>query len=108
MTTINEHQSVVIQHLLKEVADLHDRVTVLEAGFFNLAADKLPEVIQIRDIGREQAKAEIAELFEQNTEETLYYSDIQDRLGLDLEMIVEICQELLDEEVIRINANHTV
>ena len=56
MTTIAEHQSAVIQHLLKEVADLQDRVMVLEAGFFNMALDKLPEIIEIREIGREQAK----------------------------------------------------
>ena len=107
MTTINEHQSVVIQHLLKEVADLQDRVMVLEAGFLNLSADYMPEIIEIREVSREQAKAEIVELFGES-EEALYYSDIQKRLGIDLEMVVEICKELIDEGVIGVGANDVV
>lgn len=107
MTTIAEHQSVVIQHLLKEVADLQDRVMVLEAGFFQLSADNSPEIIEIREVGREQAKAEIVELFDQ-TETPLYYSDIMRRLGVELELVVEICQELLDEGVIGLDAYNAV
>lgn len=101
MTTIAEHQSEVIKHLLKEVADLRERVMVLEAGFFNVAADKLPEIIEIREIGREQAKAEIVDLFA--TGETLYYSDIADRLLLDYEMVIEICRELESEGAIGVD-----
>ena len=107
MTTIAEHQSVVIQHLLKEVADLQDRVMVLEAGFSNLTADNLPEVIELREIGREQAKAEIVELFDQTTE-PLYYSDIEEKLRIDVELVVEICHELLEEGVIGLDAYNAV
>lgn len=107
MTTIAEHQSVVIQHLLKEVADLQDRVMVLEAGFLNLSADYMPEIIEIREVSREQAKAEIVELFDQ-TETPLYYSDIMTRVGVELETVVEICQELLDEGVIGLDAYNAV
>lgn len=107
MTTINEHQGVVIQHLLKEVADLQDRVMVLEAGFLNLSADYMPEIIEIREVSREQAKAEIVELFDQ-TETPLYYSDIMQRVGVELETVVEICQELLDEGVIGLDAYNAV
>ena len=107
MTTIAEHQGVVIQHLLKEVADLQDRVMVLEAGFLNLSADYMPEIIEIREVSREQAKAEIVELFGES-DEALYYSDIQERLGIDLEMVVEICKELIDEGVIGVGANDVV
>ena len=74
---------------------------VLEAGFFNVAADKLPEIIEIREIGREQAKAEIVDLFA--TGETLYYSDIADRLLLDYEMVIEICRELESEGAIGVD-----
>ena len=105
MTTIAEHQSVVIQHLLKEVADLQERVMVLEAGFFNIAADKLPEIIEIREIGREQAKAEITELFDQSEGPFGYYSDIEAQLGIELELVVEICKELIDEGAIGLDDN---
>ena len=103
VTTIAEHQSVVIQHLLKEVADLQDRVMVLEAGFFDLAAGKLPEIIELREVSKEQAKAEIIELFEQ-TDGPWYYSDIEDRLRIDVELVMEICHELREEGVIVLDA----
>ena len=74
---------------------------VLEAGFFNMALDKLPEIIEIREIGREQAKSEIVDLF--STGETLYYSDIADRLSLDYDMVVEICRELESEGAIGVD-----
>jgi len=58
------------------------------------------EVISIREISREQAKAEIAELFEKS--ETLYFSDIAEELRLDLELVVELCAELQKEGKIKL------
>ena len=54
------------------------------------------EAIIFRDISREQAKAEIEELF-RNTTDSLYYSDIMEQLGIDLELVVSVCNKLLDE-----------
>jgi regulator of replication initiation timing len=71
-------------------ADLEKRMSVLES--------KLPEeenVIVLREISRDEAKAEIAKLFSQG--ETLYYSDIAMKLRLDLELVVDICNELMTE-----------
>ena len=53
------------------------------------------EVIVLRTISRKQAKREIKELFQSG--ETLYYSDIAERLRIDLPLVVEICQELGSE-----------
>lgn len=52
-------------------------------------------VIVLREITREAAKEEIASLFSEGR--TLYYSDIAMKLQLDLELVVDICNELMSE-----------
>lgn len=56
------------------------------------------KVIVLREISREQAKQEIRSLFEGG--EVLDYEDIVERLRLDLEDVVALCQELMDEGAI--------
>ncbi|MFH1651116.1 MAG: hypothetical protein ABID87_03290, partial [Chloroflexota bacterium] len=59
--------------------------------------------IMIRDITREEATKEIRQLFKSGR--TLYYSDIANELSLDLEMVVNICQELQEKKEIGIDEN---
>jgi len=59
------------------------------------------KTIILREIPKEQARHEISQLFA--TGRTLYYSDIAKELKLDLELVVNICDELLDEGEININ-----
>lgn len=66
----------------------------------NLPAEK---TVVLREISREEAKREIERLFA-STDEVLYYSDIAERLGLELRVVVEICKELIKEGEIRIDA----
>ena len=63
----------------------------------NILERKLPgeNVIVLREITRDAAKAEIASLFSEGR--TLYYSDIATELQLDLELVVDICNELMSE-----------
>ena len=107
MTLIAEHQDAVIKGLLNEVAELRERVEFLESQFARIPENILYEVIEIREVSREQAKAEITELFG-TTEVPLYYSDIMERLGIELELVVELCQELIDEGVIGLDADDTI
>ena len=107
MTLIVEHQNAVIQHLLDEVASLRERVTFLESELSRITENYVPEIIELREVSREQAKAEITELFG-TTEGPLYFSDIEAQLGIELELVVEICQELIDEGVVGLDANNTV
>ena len=65
--------------------------------------DNGEKVIVIRDITREEATKEIRELF--SSGRTLYYSDIVQELGIDLEMVVDICNELQKDEEIAVDAN---
>ena len=104
MTLIAEHQNAVIQHLLGEVASLRERVTFLEAELARIIESSALEVIELREVGREQAKAEIIDLFG-STEGPLYFSDIEAQLGIELELVVEICKELIDEGAIGLDDN---
>ena len=85
MTLISEHPETRIKELEAQVAALQEQLALYEASS--------PErVILLRTISEEEAKAEIIGLFA--TGETLYYSDISERLRIDLPVVVEICREL--------------
>ena len=107
MTLIAEHQNAVIQHLLSEVASLRERVEFMESQFARIPENILYEVIEIREVGKEEAKAEIMALFDAS-KGPLYYSEIMEQLGIELELVVEICQELIDEGVIGLDAHDAV
>ena len=107
MTLIAEHQDGVIKDLLSEITELRERLEFLESQFARIPENLLYGVIEIREVGREEAKAEITALFE-TSEGPLYYSDIMERLGIELELVVDICKELIDEGAIGLDANNTV
>ena len=82
---------------------LRERIRAVEERLANIEA-ALPKerVIILRDISKEEAKQEIRTLF--STGQTLYYSDIAEELRLDLEMVVDICNELQESGEISIDA----
>jgi len=91
-TIIRENAELRLENrkLATIAAKLDKRMNILES--------KLPgeeNVVVLREITREEAKAEIANLFSEG--QTLYYSDIATKLRLDLELVVDICNELMSE-----------
>ena len=76
-------------------AELEDRIAELESR--NLDGEEL--VIVIRDVPREQAKNEIKQLL-LSSPTSLDCGEILEKLGLDLELIVEVCDELIAEGII--------
>ena len=94
--TIHEMQTN-IEELERRVAELEETVQHL---------DYEEEVIELRSLTREQAKEEILDIFQ--SEDTLFYSDIAKRLGIDLQLVVEICQELEEEGDIEVDADYSV
>ncbi len=82
--------------LLEELKQTKQRLAELE--------DRISreEVIVLRDITREEAEQEIQQLFKSGR--TLYYSDIARELKLDLELVVEICNELQESGVVEEDA----
>ncbi len=74
-----------------DIEDLEGRIAELEMQVESLL-NAAGRAIVIRTVERDQAKREIRDLFESG--ETLYYSDIVRRLGLDISLVVELCKEL--------------
>jgi hypothetical protein len=72
--------------MLDRIGSLEERVARIEAS---LPGEK---TIVLSEISKEEAKKEIRRLFSEG--KTLYYSDIAERLRLDLRLVVEICDEL--------------
>jgi hypothetical protein len=65
--------------------------------------EKGEKVIVLKEITREDAKEEIRKLFASGR--TLYYSDIVEELDVDLELVVDICNELRKDKEIRVDAD---
>ncbi|MCI0439124.1 MAG: hypothetical protein L0177_08335 [Chloroflexi bacterium] len=84
---------------------LERRIAALEEELVALRAiQDSGDVIVLRTVTKEDAKEEIKKLF--RTGETLYYSDISKRLGIELLMVVDICDELMEEGEIEIDGNY--
>ena len=83
------------------IRELRARVASLEEQVGRLEENLVQQVIVLREMTREEAKTEIIDLFACG--ETLYYSDISERLRIDLEVVVEICRELQAEGAIRVD-----
>ena len=82
---------------------MRERIGAIEKRLANIEASILEErTIVLREISREEAKEEIRNLF--STGRTLYYSDIARDLSLDLEMVVDICNELQKSGEVSIDA----
>ena len=85
-------------YLQQQVEELQKKVDKLME---NLPTQK---TIILREIDKTQAKQEIKKLFA-STDKPLYYSDIAEELELDLEMVVEICEELIKEGEIEVDTD---
>ena len=71
----------------------------LSARILKLEAGEEVKFLEPREVTFGQAKTEITQIFKESEGE-LYYSDIAGQLQLDLKLVVEVCDELLDEGVI--------
>lgn len=74
--------------------DIVQRLRLLE----NIPSEE--EIVILREISREDAKSEIGALF--SLGEVKYYSDVARELRLDLELVVDLCNELISEGEIEV------
>jgi hypothetical protein len=90
-----ENQGISVS-VRKEIQNSRARIEALEKEI-KVLRDSMPveEVIVLRTVSKDEAKREVLELFQAGG--TFFYSDIAERLRLDLPMVVEICQELEEE-----------
>ena len=84
-----------------DIGSLKARVSVLEEQVARLEEDSVEKVIVLREVTEEEARAEIIDLFA--TGETLYYSDISERLRIGLDLVVDVCQELQQQGAIGVD-----
>ena len=89
--------------LRNENLALRDAISRIEERLAGVEASLPNEKVTIlRKVTKEEAKNEIKRLF--STGKTLYYSDIAQKLRLDLELVVDICNELQKQGEITIDA----
>lgn len=94
-----EHENLQLRN---ENLLLRDRIHRIEERLASIESSLTKEkVVILREISKEEAKKEVRNLF--STGKTLYYSDIAQELGLDLELAVEICNELQKQGEIAID-----
>ena len=90
-------------HLRNENTVLRDTLRRMEERLSSVEAS-LPKrkLVILREVSKEEARREIRDLF--STGKTLYYSDIAQELGLELETVVAICNELQEQGEIATDA----
>ncbi len=91
------HAFGIVQDYLQLLAEN----TALKEKIAAMQATNSADLLEIRDITREQAKAEIKAYFESHHGETIYPSDIMENLHLDYDLIWELCDELEKEGKIK-------
>ena len=89
-----EEAKAIKNEMLQRIESLEERLRKIE--------DTIPKqkTVILREITREEAKSEIERLFKKGN--TLYYSDIAEKLRIDLELVVEICEELFSEGKVKV------
>lgn len=86
-----------IEALEKEVQD------VKQALLQQSQAGKFPgHVIELKDISYEEAKHEIAEYFEAHHGQNIDPADLQEALGIEIEIAIQACEELEKEGKIKV------
>jgi hypothetical protein len=80
--------------MLQRIEALEERLRKIEDTIHK------QKTVILREITREEAKSEIERLFEKGN--TLYYSDIAEKLRINLELVVDICEELFREGKVKV------
>ncbi len=80
-----------LEQLKQKVARVEERIAELES-------EKSPVTyVDLRDISFPQVKEEIAQYFLRNDGKEIGYEDLIEELKLDPKMVVQACNELLEE-----------
>ncbi len=83
----------IVRNLRENEASLLHRIESIEERLSKIETSTPSEkMVVLRNISRQEAIKEIRNLFSKG--QTLYYSDIAEELGLELQLVVEICEEL--------------
>ena len=94
------------QDILNELQEIRQAIAELKTGLASVQATNsspAEDVIQIRDISDDEARKDILSLF-QDSEQHLYYSDIEEELCLDIEQVIRVCDALIGDGKITVDA----
>ena len=92
-------QEEVVSRKLQDIAmKLDNIISRIEKIESVLEAD---EILECRNISKEEAKKEIKAYFEEHHGENFYASDIEDNLGIEYDLVMEIFEELESEREIK-------
>lgn len=89
-----------------EKETLENRLSEIEKkmeALLKIAEIVEPTEINIRDISYDQAKKEITEYFKAHHGETVDAADLEEYLGIDIEIAIQVCEELEKEGQIKGN-----
>jgi hypothetical protein len=82
----------------EELEQLKQRVSLLEKRVAELEQEKSPTpYIVLREIAYPQVKEEVAEYFLKNDGKEIGYEELIEELKIDPQMVVQACNELLEE-----------
>lgn len=100
-TTQSTKPSMIESHVATKVVDIERRLVRLEETISNLQ-EGVNNLIQeneitIRDIPYNQAKKEITRFFKENHGKNINAADVEEGLGIEFSMAVNICEELEKE-----------
>ena len=89
--------------LQNEVETLKKEVQELKEAFLqqSQAGRYLSHIVELRDISYDQAKQEIAKYFEAHHGENIDAADLQEALGIEIEIAIQVCEELEKEAKIK-------
>jgi acyl-CoA synthetase (NDP forming) len=62
-----------------------------------LSSKNDPNFVDLRNISRDEAKLEISHYFKEHDGEEIGYDDLIENLGIEPTLVLQICQELLEE-----------
>lgn len=99
-----DYRYELVENVEKKLKYVEGKLTELENLFNSLKSTSEfsgPKEIILRDISRSQAKREVAEFFENHHGENIDPADLEEALGIDIMLAVEICDELENEGKIK-------
>jgi hypothetical protein len=93
-------------NLINEISRLKDEISTLKEENKNLQEriakmEAAVDIIDLRDISKDQAKGEIAAYFKEHDGENIYAFDIMEALRIEYGLVAEILEELEDEGKIK-------
>jgi hypothetical protein len=96
-TVLYDHR---VEEMQKRIEEMQKRIEEFSEELINISNKidtLLKEEINLRDIPYETAKEEIRKYFQKNHGKDIDAADLQEALGIEIAMAMEICEELEEE-----------